>query len=104
MASMQVAETILDQLGGNRFRAMTGARDFVGSERNLTFGLPRYPGLKINKVRVTLDESDTYTVEFMRLARRGGVPTITTLEAVSGVYADSLREVFERQTGLATSL
>jgi hypothetical protein len=37
MTDMTVARTILDQLGGARFVAMTGAREFVGSADSLTF-------------------------------------------------------------------
>jgi hypothetical protein len=33
MTDMTVARTILDQLGGARFVAMTGAREFVGSAK-----------------------------------------------------------------------
>lgn len=101
---MDIAKTILAQLGGSRFRAMTGAKDFLSTERGLIFGLPRYPGVRTNKVRITLDADDTYSVEFMRIAKKAGVPTVTTLDTISGVYADNLREVFEGYTGLATAL
>ena len=37
MTDMTVARSILDQLGGARFVAMTGARELVGSADSLTF-------------------------------------------------------------------
>ena len=32
---MRVAETILSQLGGNRFRVMTGAKNFAATDNSL---------------------------------------------------------------------
>lgn len=98
--TMQVAQTILDQLGGNRFRAMTGAKDFVGSANSLMFRLPRAGKNGINKVRITLTPNDTYKVEFMKL-RKLEVKTVSTHEEI---YCDMLTELFEDHTGLYTSL
>lgn len=98
---MQVAETILQQLGGNRFIAMTGARNFVGRPASLTFALPgRMTTNGANRVVVELTSDDLYTVEFLRV--RG--LNLSTVGEVSGVYAESLRAVFEQETGLRTSL
>jgi hypothetical protein len=100
---MQVAKTILEQLGGNKFRAMTGAKNFVGSPNSLTFRLPDAGGFTkdgINAVQITLDPSDTYTVTFSRI--RGGMPKVISM--YRDIYVENLREVFERETGLATSL
>jgi len=36
MADLTVAKTILEQLGGELFVAMTGAKNFVGTEDSLT--------------------------------------------------------------------
>lgn len=98
--NLDAATTILSQLGGNSFLAMTGARDLLGDEATLQFKLPRGAKDGCNAVRVELDPSDTYTVRFYRI--RG--LNIATLAEVSMVYADSLRQVFESQTGLYTSL
>ena len=40
MRPMEVANTILEQLGGRQFQAMTGASQFVGSKNSLSFRLP----------------------------------------------------------------
>ena len=53
MTDMTVARTILDQLGGARFVAMTGAREFVGSADSLTFKIGVNPK-RVTQVRVTL--------------------------------------------------
>jgi hypothetical protein len=100
-----VAATILQQLGAHRFIKMAGARDFLGSENSLMFGLPRgFAKDGINKVRVTLDPSDTYTVEFMKICKRKGIPEVKTIKKTEGIYCDMLQEVFTRYTGLDTSL
>lgn len=98
---MSIAHTILEQLGGNRFRAMTGARDIVAMDRGLTFRLPR--GLArngINSVVVQLDASDTYTVMFNK--RRG--LELRHIAAHTMVYADQLQTIFKAETGLDTRL
>lgn len=97
----RAANTILAQLGGNRFTVMTGARSYVGSADTLSFKLPnRFANDGINGVRITLDASDTYTVDFYKIR---GIK-MTTVKSVSGVYADQLRALFTRVTGLDTSL
>ena len=35
MSNMTVAKTILEQLGGNKFRMMTGAKNFMGFSNGL---------------------------------------------------------------------
>jgi hypothetical protein len=103
MSDMAVARTILAQLGGNRFRAMTGARNFVGDDNSLRFRLPGTGGFcnnGINAVKITLNGMDLYDVVYMRI--RGG--KITTVEEVNDLYFDSLTDSFERVTGLRTSL
>ena len=36
MSNLKVAETILEQLGGNKFRMMTGAKNLAGDETSLS--------------------------------------------------------------------
>lgn len=100
--SAHIAETILAQLGGRRFIAMTGAKNFNHDSRALVFSLPRITGMKINRVRIQLEADDTYTVIFMRWLPRSF--DIENHGTAQGVYADNLRRVFEQKTGLLTSL
>jgi hypothetical protein len=97
--SSECAETILSQLGGNRFIAMTGAKHLSSTPNSLNMALPQNPG-RIQWVRIILDENDTYIVEFIRMVKR--VPT--TVTRVTDVYVDNLQEVFTRNTGFYTSL
>ncbi len=101
---MQVANTILEQMGGRRFQMVTGASNFVGSENSLSFSLPGAGGFcknGINRVNIELAPSDTYTVKFYRF-RRGA--TLVTLSEHTDIYFDGLQDLFERETGLYTSL
>jgi hypothetical protein len=97
----QVAETILNQLGGNKFRAMTGAYSFASSDNTLSFRLPaKTTKNRISGVIIKLEPSDTYTITF--LAMRGF--EVITVKECKDVYADMLTDVFETVTGLLTLL
>lgn len=98
---MQVAQTILSQLGGNRFIAMTGAKDFLGSENSLQFRLPKIVN-GISHVRIVLDIDDTYIVEFLKWNARKLEMHITARH--TGIYCDKLQELFTNETGLFTTL
>lgn len=96
------ATTILQQLGGNRFLAMTGARQLLNTGDGLQFSLPRGAVNKANKVRITLTQRDDYRVEFLRYSPR--TLECTTLSQDDGVYAENLRQVFTSRTGLDCTL
>lgn len=96
---MQVANTILAQLGGQRFIAMTGANSFTGDTNRLIFALPRNPS-RINKIEITLNGSDLYDIAGYSI--RG-----TTVRKISGrlmVSAENLCAAFTSLTGLDTRL
>ncbi len=98
---MEVAKEILNQLGGNKFIAMTGAKSFVGDNTCLMFSLPsRFAANGINKVRIELAANDTYSVKFYKI--RG--TSIKPIATIDGVCNDNLRNVFTMHTGLDTSL
>lgn len=97
--TLQVANTILAQLGGNRFVAMTGAKNLLGSERGLSFKVGTN-AKKVTHVRIGLEPSDEYTVEFLTI--RGTNIKRTALR--EGVQVAELRDVFTAETGLYTSL
>lgn len=100
---MQIANEILAQLGGNRFLAMTGAKDLVGGEDYLAFRLPaRFAKGGINKVKITLTDADLYKVESFKMKRHG--LDVVTIAEDDGIYCDRLAETFTAQTGLDTRL
>ncbi len=98
----EIADTILEQLGGRRFTMMTGAKNLLSHEDgSLSFRLPnRFANDGINYVKVTLDWTDTYRVEFGRV---WGL-TYKVIRETSGVYADGLQDAFRNATGLETKL
>jgi len=94
-----VALEILNQLGGGRFRAMTGAKNFTSGNRTLSFALPSHFATDgINRVRIELMATDTYTLTF---GKAHGV-SFKELAVRAEVYNDRLREVFTSVTGLDT--
>lgn len=99
---MTVAKIILSQLGGNRFVAMTGSKNFIDGGDSLQFDIGRGATNKANKCRVTLTADDLYTVEFFKWNARK--LEMTSVGKVTGVYNDMLRETFTSHTGFYTSL
>lgn len=98
-----VALTILCQLGGNQFVAMTGARNMLVFPTGLKFSIPSHmANNKINTVQVTLNGDDLYDVDFLKVNMQKQINTVVS--AHRGIYCDQLRELFERETGLRTSL
>jgi hypothetical protein len=97
--SQQVAKTILQQLGGNKFIAMTGAKNFGSSKNSLQFKIGRN-SKSISHVIITLKSSDLYDVEFIRM--RGTSRKV--VKKLKGVYADMLQKIFTKYTGMNTRL
>ena len=94
---MNTASQILQQLGGNKFIAMTGAACFQDNGKLVV----KFKGSqKANLMHVTLREDDTYNVTIMKY--RG--LNIKVVKEVEGAYADMLCPIFEKATGLKTSL
>ena len=97
---LQIAKTILSQLGGNRFVAMTGAKSFgydsKGSSVSLQFRIGKN-AKQVNIVKINyIRGKDLYEMEFYKGTK--------LLKKVSNVYADQLRKIFTKHTGMYTSL
>ena len=102
------AAEILSQLGGSRrLSIMIGAKNFGSANdcKTLTFS---FAASKVaNHIKITLNGLDLYDVEFIKVGRRNRTTfetPITTVKSVENVYADDLKELFERTTGLFLSL
>lgn len=91
---------ILEQLGGNKFIAMTGAKCFVNTGKGLQFSIGSGAVNKANKVLITLDGEGLYTVKFFNIR---GVNVVDKGE-FQGVRADGLQALFTAQTGFDVSL
>jgi hypothetical protein len=99
--SQTIAAEILNQLGGSRFVAMTGAKMFTSGDRSLRFRLPsRFATNGINFVRIILTDSDDYAIEYGKVWGLKYQP----LGMQTGIYADTLRASFTAATGLDCTL
>jgi len=91
------AITILEQLGGNKFVAMTGANNFVYDKHGTI--LFSFKGSKVfNKLKIRLNSMDTYDMTFFKLGRAPNFKL--TNKEINGVYYDQLQGVFTAETGL----
>jgi len=84
---MTIATTIWSQISRNTKMAC-GARNPTGNGNALTFAVTIRPG-KSYWIRVTLQPTDTYTVE---LVSNRGV-NVKTENELDNIYADNLSEV-----------
>lgn len=93
MAEHSVAQTILNQLGGQgRLKAMTGARDFLAAPDGVQFHVGRN-AKGVKAVSIVLTPEDVYKVTFH--GRRLGDGQV-----FHDIYAADLGRVFEAETGL----
>jgi len=99
LTESQVAKTILQQLGGNKFIAMTGAKNLGSTNKSLQFKIGRN-SKSISHVIITLKSSDLYEMEFIRI--RGVKRTV--VKKVKGVYNDQLGKIFTKYTGMNVRL
>ena len=100
MSNLKVAETILEQLGGNQFRMMTGAKNFGGTEDSLSMRIGRISS-NSNYLKIPLNSMDLYDMEFCKLTKMGEKKSVTEYK---NVYNDLMRGTFTAHTGMYTSL
>jgi len=94
---MNTAQQILNQLGGSKFVAMTGA---TCMSKNNTL-IAKFKGSKIaNIIYVTLNDLDLYDVKIEKFR---GTESKTVTE-VTNAFAEDLKKIFESSTGLFLSL
>lgn len=101
--SKEIAKEILSQLGANKFLVMTGAKNLCSLNEQLgglSFRLPKFSGVKINYVKIVLNASDLYDIEFGRVFGM----KYTVISTHKDIYCDQLQELFTKETGLNTHL
>jgi len=92
------AGEMLKQLGGNKFIAMTGAKNFAVGPKGASFKIGRN-SKNVNYVRIDL-KNDLYDMEFIQM--RAG--KLKVKSKVKQIYADQLQQMFTKHTGMYTSL
>lgn len=108
---MTTTQTIIHQLGGNKIFAMAFDLATADEAKNTLYlriasslkrSMEKIAGKKPTHVRVTLDPSDTYTVEVLAWGKYEN--TGATLFSCSFIYADQLVDIVEKVTGLRLAL
>lgn len=95
--------TIYQQLGGNKFAAMVGAKNFVkDGDTMLQFDIGRGALNKATKVRIELDQHDTYSVRFYRW--NAAKMDLRPISQYFNVYAADLTRIFRNETGFDAHL
>lgn len=94
---MNIAKTILEQIGGNRFAMITGSKNFIRGRDSLTFQIPRNIS-GANRCKITLNANDLYDVEFFRST----IKSHSIKKVSNDVFAEDLENIFENVTGLYT--
>ena len=97
---MTVAKTILEQLGGNKFRMMTGAKHFGARDNSLSMRIGRNSS-NSNYLKITLNSMDLYDMKFCKLTRKFEEKSVTEY---NNIYNDMLTDQFTAHTGMYTSL
>lgn len=112
---MRVADVIYQQLGGGKFVAMTGAKDFVALKDGLRFKIGRNAS-RANMVVIKLNGLDLYDVEFIKhtpynfkISKDGKSfkeiqESSEVIARLENYYADMLQEGFTKVTGMYTHL
>lgn len=90
---MKTANQILNQLGGNKFIAMTGAACYSDNNKLIV----KFKGSQIaNICEISLNALDLYDIKFSKF-RGMNVKIVKTFE---NVYNDMLQNIFEQTTKL----
>ena len=108
---MSVADIILQQLGGHKFVVMTGSSHFVSDKNTLRMKLAKNKS-KANKLDITLDAYDTYTMHFYKYTAPRRKPNsfeftdgkVEEVAKFEGIYCDMLQDIFTQVTGMYTYL
>jgi hypothetical protein len=115
--AIEIAFTIMKQLGGNKFIVMTGARDFIhDKEGRLSFRFPTAKAGKskgANRCAIALTGDDLFTMAFSKARHKteliGGLRfgagwEVSDVAKIEGLFSDQLQSVFTAHTGMDTHL
>ncbi len=95
-----IANEIYRQLGGNKFRVMTGAKMMVSTENGIRMRIGRNK-TNANFMEVSLNSLDLYDITLAKLTKMGEMKSVKTYD---NVYNDMLVRIFESHTGMYTTL
>lgn len=97
----EVAAIIYSQIGGDRFKVMTGAHSFGATTQGLVFKLP-----KGKYFIIKLNGKDLYDLSLWRNGqfRKDKYIEAKVLKESVDIFAENLQDSFTEMTGLYTSL
>ena len=99
---MKAYEMILQQLGGRKFIAMTGATLSHDGDKKLN---ARIKGSKkYNHIEITYNSQDLYDIRFIKFGGSKTMYAIKKDDRFENVYADMMKGIIEEKTGLFLSL
>ena len=99
-----IAKTILEQIGGRRFAAMMGSKDFIDMGNGLRMSLARNK-TSANRLDIIYDAgADLYNMRFYRktFSKKTFESKTKDIETHEGIYCDMLEEMFMMVTGIYT--
>ena len=99
MTNMEIAKTIMAQLGGNKIVAMCGVTNITAIENGVTFKIMKN-NMKCNYIKIVLNSNDLYDIEYITI--RGTI--IKIKGSLSDVYAEDMISLMEKDLGLYFSL
>lgn len=112
--NMEVAKTILNQLGGNRFIMMTGSKNLLSCDNGTALQMQLIGNkAKAKFLKIKLEANDTYTMTFSKIKRTKDADfaalgatlynnEYVEVKTVENVYDDMLQSVFTEVTALYT--
>ena len=98
--NLTIAKTIIQQLGGNKFIAMTGARNIFADGQGVTMQIMKNKS-KAKYLTIQLNSLDLYDMQFKSIDKDFNL--IIKAEK-QNVYAEDLETIFTNITGLNTRL
>lgn len=96
MTDNDIANTILQQLGGSKVSSFIGVKQFVAINNGLQIKWSAKSKNKSNLVTISLNGNDLYDVRFSNI--RG--LNVTLKSEHLDMYCDQLIDLFETETGL----
>ncbi len=91
---------ILKQLGGRRFLMMTGAKNLVYDNQDLSISMKIMRNAKkVTHVKIKLNSLDLYDLTFYNCGKE-----LKIVSEINNIYCDQLQEIFEQHTGLYLTL
>lgn len=96
MTNTQIAQVILQQLGGSKISSFIGAKHFLAINNGVQVRWTAKAKNKANLITITLNGNDLYDVQFSTIRAMN----VTTKSEHNDVFCENLIDLFERETGL----